>query len=226
MNSYLTLLKVEKNMGATHIFVLPSYTAVHWERGLFHPWLFKKVQFSNFEKILMPVNVNGNHWVLFVADMVYKTVGVLDSLGGSHEFKYITYWRKFLETRKQHVTETIPGPWTLEPYPTNLQTDGNSCGVFTLMNAECLVKNEPVNIMRQVHVPAFRRHVRSAILAKGQRKTDRYCDWPECSSRRGHQRWIQCSVCGRWFHTRCVAIPIKAAIEEDFECVFCCAIYH
>ena len=40
----MVMVKMEKNLeDAEHVYVMPSYIAVLWERGRFNEWFYKKV---------------------------------------------------------------------------------------------------------------------------------------------------------------------------------------
>lgn len=179
-----------------------------------------------FKHILMPICVNGNHWVLMVVNIKEKTLRILDSMDGQSAGRWFNLWTQFMQGRDSlpDITEQF-GAWVYCPTICNQQTDGSSCGVFALMNAECVVLGLPVEIMRQVHVRGYRHYVKTRLLQAGTKKLETTCDMPECKVQRGHHRWVQCCVCGKWFHTRCCGIPTKSAIEDEYECCFCSAMY-
>ena len=69
MNAYLTLLKLKKNEGDTHIFVMPSYVAVLWDNNNLDHYMFKRVSIHHYAwKImcLLKAQISGeqlqNHW--------------------------------------------------------------------------------------------------------------------------------------------------------------------
>ncbi|XP_033744991.1 uncharacterized protein LOC117330664 [Pecten maximus] len=228
INSFLALKKMEQNTSESnrHIYVLPSYTAVQWDQGHLDHWMFKKVQFSKYTHVFLPICINGNHWVLLVADVKQRLVYVLDSMNGEVGQKWTRMWAEFMANRDRlpDVTEQF-GVWNFPEIRSSKQTDSNSCGVFTLMNAECIAKDVPIAVMRQVHCQRYRQYVKASLLNAGAAKSDSKCDMPDCRIPKGHKRWVQCCVCGRWLHTKCCRIPTKAAIEEEYECCFCEAMY-
>ncbi|XP_033748154.1 uncharacterized protein LOC117333127 [Pecten maximus] len=65
ISSFLALKKMEQNTSESnrHIYVLPSYTAVQWDQGhlAMDHWMFKKVQFSKYAHVFMPICINRNH---------------------------------------------------------------------------------------------------------------------------------------------------------------------
>ena len=44
LNAYITLLKLKKNEGDTHIFVMPSYVAVLWDNNNLEHYMFRRVR--------------------------------------------------------------------------------------------------------------------------------------------------------------------------------------
>ncbi|KAJ8305294.1 hypothetical protein KUTeg_015839 [Tegillarca granosa] len=226
INAYLGLLKKECNITELNIFVLPSYTAVLWQNGNLFQWMFKKVKFSLYRFIMMPININDNHWILMVVNVKELSVTVLDSMNGQKAENWISLWRKFMEKRNslEDISEKL-GPWVENPLLSSKQRDGNSCGVFALMNAECLVHGVHISIMRQVHCRAFRQYVKDRLITSGSTKDEKLCDMPGCCLRARVTRWVQCCVCGRWLHTKCCGVSVKAALEEEFVCCICQAVY-
>ena len=81
----------------------------------------------------------------------------------------------------------------------------------------------PPTVMRQVHCPFYRNYVADRLIGNRHKKGDNICQMPNCEKNEEAQGFIQCVVCSRWFHKGCVT-P-KAKLEEEFECVFCDAMY-
>jgi len=54
--------------------------------------IFSQVDFTKYNQILLPFNVNNNHWVLLVAEMTTHEVYVLDSIGADNT-NLINIWR-------------------------------------------------------------------------------------------------------------------------------------
>ncbi|KAJ8303667.1 hypothetical protein KUTeg_018777 [Tegillarca granosa] len=190
INSFLRVLQRANGQ----IFVLPSYTAVLWNVGSLNHWLFKNVQFKKYRQILMPININNNHWVLLVANINNRTVAILDSLDGQSGDKFLQLWREFMHIRDsaEEVKEEF-GPWKTEAVKCNKQTDGNSCGIFTLMNAECIASQVPPFVMRQVHCESYRIYVKQRLLQCGTAKQEDVCDMPSCSTTL-HKKQV-CATC-------------------------------
>ncbi|XP_033747886.1 uncharacterized protein LOC117332923 [Pecten maximus] len=117
INSFLVLKKMEQNTSESnrHIYVLPSYTAVQWDQGhlAMDHWMFKKVQFSKYAHVFMPICINRNHLVLLVADeKKQRTVYVLDSMHGEVGHSWTRIWAEFMANRDSlpDVTEQF-GVW-------------------------------------------------------------------------------------------------------------------
>ena len=80
---------------------------------------------------VIPVHINGNHWILAVADYTVRILYLLDPKQLPREkHPYVSkLLTKFFSSLDLHGTNT---PWTIQTVVTNLpkQTDDTSCGIF------------------------------------------------------------------------------------------------
>jgi Ulp1 family protease len=97
--------------------------------------------------VLVALNDGENHWILVRVDCEKEILEVQDSIQKSTKHynkapgikrlrKYLSYYGKNAEA------------WTLKVLPSEQQLDGDSCGIFTLMNAKALrfgVATPPLN---------------------------------------------------------------------------------
>ncbi|KAH3739480.1 hypothetical protein DPMN_046132 [Dreissena polymorpha] len=83
--------------------------------------------------------------------------------------------------------------------------------------AECLVNNLPALTLGQSHVAFFRNYVRGRLLASGDRHTY-LCNALQCIDPRGQLKWLNCDVCGRWVHEKCIGTGLDT---EGFRCDIC-----
>ncbi|XP_052778722.1 sentrin-specific protease 1-like [Mya arenaria] len=206
------------------MFVIPSYTAVLWDAGMYDRYMYTKVDFTQFDFVVVPWNKNGNHWVVLVARPKDLTVAVYDSLGADNR-PLIDRFCNFMSERLKIVNDGLQH-WEPVSSTTNQQTDGSSCGLFVLMTLECLVKGKASWILRQVHVPLFRRYITDRLLFKGQRNTY-LCDSFWCKDPKGRKvKWVQCDVCYRWWHRTCCSKPdVTITNNNQFQCEVCDAQY-
>ena len=93
--------------------------------------------------------------------------------------------------------------------------------IFSIQNAECIMKEVPPVVMRQVHATGYRSYVKSVLMEEGAQKNDATCDMPHCltSNARRHQRCVQCTLCGRWTLQTANKSHIGGGI---WMCVLCC----
>ncbi|WAR21137.1 POL4-like protein [Mya arenaria] len=192
------------------------------------------VDFTQFDFVVVPWNKNGNHWVVLVARPNDLSVAVYDSLGAdnrplierfcSMKMIYMVS-SNFMSERLKIVNDGLQH-WEPVSSTTNQQTDGSSCGLFVLMTLECLFKGKASWILRQVHVPLFRRYITDRLLFKGQRNTY-LCDSFWCKDPKGRKvEWIQCDVCYRWWHRTCCSKPdVTITNNNQFQCEVCDAHY-
>ena len=92
-----------------HIYVLSSYNVSLMMQGK-HTWMHKKVKMSQVNWVFMPVNVNGNHWVLLAANVPAMTVNVLDSMNCRRNKPIIQKFKNYMQARSA-VTGDLPGDW-------------------------------------------------------------------------------------------------------------------
>jgi len=128
MHGYLAVLS---RTSVSQVFVLPSFLALRWSNNNIsdNGWWYNKVQFSVCRWLLMPVLLNNNHWVMLIADVPSRTVGVADTMS-SHDTT-TTVVDNFV--RYMDVRATMTGEldsWTKHEYSIVHQQDGSSCGVL------------------------------------------------------------------------------------------------
>ncbi|SCN63454.1 sentrin-specific protease 1, putative [Plasmodium chabaudi chabaudi] len=107
----------------------------------------KKIDILEYDLILIPLHVSGNHWTLGAINIKDKQIKLYDSLNMPN--------RKFFEYMKRYIVDEVKdkkqinidiSPWTYNPsgLPEEgipCQENGYDCGVFTCMFAKCLTFN-------------------------------------------------------------------------------------
>ncbi|SCN63419.1 sentrin-specific protease 1, putative [Plasmodium chabaudi adami] len=107
----------------------------------------KKIDILEYDLILIPLHVGGNHWTLGAINIKDKQIKLYDSLNMPN--------RKFFEYMKRYIVDEVKdkkqinidiSPWTYNPsgLPEEgipCQENGYDCGVFTCMFAKCLTFN-------------------------------------------------------------------------------------
>ncbi|KAH3716268.1 hypothetical protein DPMN_058987 [Dreissena polymorpha] len=228
INAYLSLLAREmtdswspQQDSHAKVFFMPAQTAEHWPSGDFTVFPFLKVDFNMYDILMLPQCKGNNHWVLLVANVKSRSVTIYDSLSGNNMALFDLFCQ-FMCQRAQIVKDGLE-KWEFEAPPCIKQRDGNSCGVFALMTAECLVRKKHPTMLRQPHVLGFRDYVRRRLLFHGVRQTY-LCDSLHCKDPHGIIEWIACDVCKRWLHEVCVSQPLSQD-EDSFVCDVCIAQY-
>jgi hypothetical protein len=108
--------------------------------------------FSDLDLILIPVNVEREHWYLAVIDFRTKTTRVYDSL---YDYPYanthtrLMAWLADAWDAQQHLSSSSfdPDEWTVKPPDANRprQTNGYDCGVFVCLYAAYLSLGKSFN---------------------------------------------------------------------------------
>jgi len=170
----------------------------------------------------MPIH-DDNHWLLMVVDLVAKTISILDSMEQlSRTQKYVEHWQKFTSCRNSNAWDLLP-PVRKTETVSQQQTDGDSCGVFLMMNAEYVLSSSgrtKVEMGSQNHVPQYRKYVLARILeAAKPYQTNASCPMQTCHKPCGNNiLWIECTYCFRWFHQACIDI---FNVNENYQCLLC-----
>lgn len=128
-----------------------------------------KVNIAKTEKVLIPINVHQTHWVLGVIDLKNKKILYMDSLATNktpHGERALTLMYDFVkgETNKQGVPELAEGFEQEHLLNVPQQQNGSDCGVFTLMNAFYISKNEPLTYQPS-DAKTFRKVIGNTILS-------------------------------------------------------------
>nr|XP_054769966.1 uncharacterized protein LOC129277817 [Lytechinus pictus] len=233
LNAYMSLLAEENNkMNQEHIFPIPSYAGVHWQRDLYQTWLFRKVNMQKFRWIFMPINVNQNHWVLLVADVREGEVSVLDSMPGpTTSIFWINKFRAFMDHRVKEIGDLAGKQWKAGTLQSLRQQDGHSCGAFVMLNALALSRGmDPLEVKpytKQIRIHVCQELLKKAVVPVNQRKV---CDMLTCLNTsekltKVERSWVQCDVCGRWLHLHCVSLAKPPQAKDDYICPICTALY-
>ncbi|XP_069108857.1 sentrin-specific protease 5-like [Argopecten irradians] len=214
IHAYLSLLRSEYNMAHDlGCYILPCFLANKWEDGQYDAWLYPQIPLEEFQHVLLPI-CHKQHWFLLAASMTTCTVELLDSLPCKERTdRFCRHWMNFMAARKndQH--------WTVGSSTSNQQSDGHSCGVFVLMNAEAILKDCSPAVMRQCHTRNYRKHILKRITAESMEVSKTTCDLPFCSATSSKLlRRHQCQICSKWVHKKCVGL---ASDQNMRSCVSC-----
>ncbi|XP_019630305.1 PREDICTED: uncharacterized protein LOC109474452 [Branchiostoma belcheri] len=200
------------------VFPLPSQLVLMWERQRSPGWLFEKICFASYKYLLLPI-CHHSHWMLLVANVQERTVGILNSssLFDKYTGQFIPKWQEYMRRRSLEVEPQL-ALWQPVHMTSNRQADGSSCGVFVLMNAESLACNRDLDSMGQDDVPAFLLGVKKQLADNSDAVDARcarleHCSAPEACS------WLQCDNCHQWLHFECAGLTKKP--RGSFICLQC-----
>jgi hypothetical protein len=119
------------------------------------------------DKVIVPVNISNQHWVLCVIYMTKKTIECYDSLGvgGGHDIAQhlLDYVKGELKSKKGEDLDEAE--WTLNcaQADTPQQTNSDDCGVFTCIAADYIAADEPL-CYSQFDMPHFRQRIAFCLL--------------------------------------------------------------
>lgn len=151
-------------------------------------WTRKKGDVFEAHWIYFPVNTENKHWTLLVLDMHKKEVHYYDSLEVVNKdrrklcYETILRWLKDEAKEKHHIKDYDISVWkqgwlrdeAIEEDQTDdydkpvihecpKQDNGYDCGVFTMMYADFLTDNLPLDF-EQKDMPHFRKKIAADIL--------------------------------------------------------------
>ena len=118
---------------------------------------FDKKKINEFDKFLIPVNSGSGHWVLLVYNTKDNILQCYDSYHKNAYKRPIKNVVTFIESQgiekpKIKYVKDIP-----------LQTDLNSCGVYVLENARCIIlKNGKIDYTEK-DIPAARLRIKNEL---------------------------------------------------------------
>ena len=106
-----------------------------------------KIDVLKLHKVFIPIHINNNHWTLGVINVRDQRFEYYDSLGGKG-VQQLLRMREYLigEGRTYHKKELDLTTWKdYVPYNIPHQVNYTDCGVFTLMYADYLSRDQPLN---------------------------------------------------------------------------------
>jgi hypothetical protein len=121
--------------------------------------------FDTYEKIIIPIFVDNNHWVVVVVDLreSFKSIKFYDSFhhNGQHVMGIVLKWLKW-EYGMMHNGAVMPWEFTCSndtDCPT--QSGAYNCGVFCMMNMDFLCDDLPLvdSTYSNADMPLFRRKI-------------------------------------------------------------------
>lgn len=130
-------------------------------------WLkMKKKDIMKIDKMLIPINVNENHWVCAMVDFKNKKILYLDSLCNTSNRSSFMYLERIKDYVIKQSERKIGQDFELVHLPSQQQNNGFDCGIFILMNMLQLAKDIPF-VLNQNDASDFRYHIANEILKHG-----------------------------------------------------------
>ena len=116
------------------------------------------------DKIFIPVNCGGVHWIAIVVFVEERRIQLHDSLAGGG-LEYMLQVLSFLESEHLQIRqEPLPGPWLLvHSTDSPQQTNGKDCGVFTCLAIDSLSIGAPLRYS-QKNIGDCRKRIAHVVL--------------------------------------------------------------
>lgn len=127
----------------------------------------RKFDIFEMDKVVFPVNISNSHWTLAVLYVQEKRICYYDSMNGNGD-RYLTALRRWLvdEAQNKKQMELDGQEYALMGSVENSvpqQNNGSDCGVFTIMAADFLSEDIPLQYSQQ-YMPMLRNKIGAAIL--------------------------------------------------------------
>lgn len=118
-------------------------------------------ELKKYDKILIPVNVNKNHWSLIFIDSIKQVVLNFDSLYFSSS--------EMVDNIKKHFNNTLPKFKNMINWSSTSkisipkQSNDHDCGIFLCLYARHLILDQKF-AFHQDNIVQWRKHIESEIL--------------------------------------------------------------
>ncbi|XP_049340996.1 uncharacterized protein LOC111194920 isoform X8 [Astyanax mexicanus] len=172
-------------------------------------YFMKTDKLQNYKRVMGPY-LEGDHWTFVHCNLESKEIVYCNSFGESKE-KCETIrdtWELFAKRRD------ILGPWTVKTLPHSTQLDSVSCGVFTIMFAECVLDGKE---FPNICILNKRKDLASELWAGlvCMHSLDHKRNYCSCGERFLPKDGVKCSACSGYFHGKC--------LKAKGQCVICAA---
>jgi len=125
------------------------------------------VELEDVDKIIVPVNIGMRHWVLVAIDVGNQLFCFYDSITTADRSGVVDTLRRWLNDElRSRLGDAAVARWVVDSWAVRVdpawprQTDGGSCGVFSVVAADCFSVDAPL-LFSQQDIPTLR--VRLAI---------------------------------------------------------------
>ena len=155
-----------------------SRLKLHFYNTAFYYYLYdhkKKIdtqivkEFGNpfqYDKVLIPINIGNNHWLLAYINMRIKELFIYDSIDNEQRQiniinNLLTWLMSFIPKQDRKNEEE---KWKAEIVDAPLQTNGFDCGVFTMKYADHIVQGKEEMRFTTEDMPRFRQEIKNKII--------------------------------------------------------------
>ena len=116
------------------------------------------------DKICVPVNCGGVHWIAIVVYVQERRIQFHDSLAGGG-IEYMLQVLSYLESEHLQIRKApLPGPWLLvHATDSPQQKNGIDCGVFTCLAIDSLSLDAPL-VYSQDNIGDCRNRIAHVVL--------------------------------------------------------------
>lgn len=121
------------------------------------------VDTRNFDLLLFPIHVNGNHWIMAVIRITEKAIELYDSMDGAYELHHNGIFLALVDCMTESSESDLESFWSISSVPCPQQGNSIDCGVFALTVAEHVSRNAALSFS-QSEMPELREKIAADIL--------------------------------------------------------------
>lgn len=191
----------------------------------------EKIVFHENKIVVLPWNVNGNHWIIAIIDFNKKECMIMNPFRP----KDILCTDLFIELSLRMKENGIYGDKKDFPLfnfiscPMKnilVQKDNYNCGVFIIYYMFTIISES--NFDPMFNPDEYRLYLKKYLLKNSENMTEvcLYCNRMSsvhrCDNDQNRVDWVSCTRCGRWIPLNC--IPKEDRLENYEKIVFLCVL--
>jgi hypothetical protein len=193
---------------------------------------FQKILFEENKIVVLPWNVNGNHWIIAIIDFNKKECIIMDPYRPKDIHNTLCTDR-FIELSSRMEENGVYGEKKDFPLLNFIQcpmknipvqNDIYNCGVFIIYYMFTIISDS--NFDPMFSPDEYRFCLKKYLLKKSENMTEvcLYCNRMSnvhrCEEDQNRVDWVSCTRCGRWVALNC--IPKRDRVENYEKIIFLC----
>jgi len=170
IQQYITLMI--KNYNCNNVLALSTYFFEIVAKFGFNGYIKREIKgknLLNYNKIIVPTHLGGNHWCLIAVDVMKRKIIYFDSLDDFFDaaLKKMKVLAGFLNEeyleKRLHLKNQKELTWNVHIGESPLQDNSNDCGIFLCTTARYWILEESINY-NQEDIPLIRQRMSYELI--------------------------------------------------------------